>query len=176
MMELFKNLDFPLLDFLEVKTYPKGFTLLKQGKVCNHIYLIQSGSCRLFYYRQDKEVTSWFAFENETITSTSFFSRVSNDEILQTTEESTILQISHEKLQAVFKQYPQAERFARLNQEQIILQLDARLKGLQFQTAKERYEHLLTTFPQIMLRIPHHFVASYLGITPETLSRMRALR
>jgi ferredoxin len=117
----------------------------------------------LFYYRQDKEVTSWFAFENETITSTSFFSRVTNDEILQTTEDSTIFQISYEKLQAVFEQYPQAERFARLNQEQIILQLDARLKGLQFQTAKERYAHLLATFPQIMLRVPHHFVASYLG-------------
>jgi CRP-like cAMP-binding protein len=176
MQHLNHNSDLSLLEFAELKSYPKGFNLLTEGTVSKYIYQIQTGICRLFYYDNDKEVTSWFAFDGEIITSTSFISRRPSIETLQCLEDCTVLQISYEVLQDIFLKHPPLERFARLNQEQIIIQLEERLRGLQFKTAKERYDHLLLRFPSIMLRVPHYYVASYLGITPETLSRIRALK
>jgi CRP-like cAMP-binding protein len=176
MSENFSVLPPPLQEFAEVKTYPKGHRLVEQDKVGQHIFHILSGSCRLFYYQDSREITSWFAFENEAITSSSFFSRQPGAESVETLEPATVIQMSYEKQQALFAKYPEAERYVRLQQEQLIIRLEQRLKGLLFQTARDRYEHLLWVFPAIMLRVPHHMIASYLGITPETLSRMRAVR
>lgn len=176
MSENLSALPPPLQEFAEVRTYPKGHTLIEQDKVSQQIFHILSGSCRLFYYQDGREITSWFAFENEAITSSSFFSRQPGAESVETLEPATVIQMSYEKQQALFAKYPEAERYVRLQQEQLIIRLEQRLKGLLFQTAHDRYEHLLRVFPAIMLRVPHHMIASYLGITPETLSRMRAVR
>lgn len=176
MSENFSIIPPALQEFAEIRVYPKGHALVERDTVCQHIFHILIGSCRLFYYQNDREITSWFAFESETITSSSFFSRQPGDEFVETLEPTTVIQISHEKQQTLFVKYPEAERYVRLQQEQLIIRLEQRLKGLLFQTAHDRYEHLLKVFPSIMLRVPHHMIASYLGITPETLSRMRSIR
>lgn len=174
MSENFRPIPPPLLEFAEVKTYPKGHTLVGSDKVCQHIFHILSGSCRLFYYQDGREITSWFAFENETITSSSYFSRQPGSERIETLEPTTVIQSTYDQQQALFAKYPEAERYVRLQQEQVIIRLEQRIKSLLFQTAHDRYEQLMALFPSIMLRVPHYLIASYLGITPETLSRMRA--
>lgn len=166
--------DAALMAFVELKSYPKGHELLSAGQTSNYIFHILSGACRLLYNRDGREITTWFAFENETITTASYFSRVPGEECLQTLEPITCLQLSYSRQQQLFDQLPQADRYVRLQQEQLIIRLEDRIKGLLFRTAQERYDHLLTVFPTILLRVPHHMIASYLGIRPETLSRLRA--
>lgn len=173
-MNYFVNIDPLILEIATTKTYLKGDLLVKEGKVCNHIYYLQSGIARLFYNQKDKEVTSWFAIEGQIITSSSFITRSPSIETLQCLVNCTVLQIDYNDLQQLFKNHPQTEKFARIAQEQMIILMEARIKGLHFQTAKERYEHLLQTFPKEIFTIPNYYIASYLGITPETLSRIRA--
>ncbi|MFY8001358.1 MAG: Crp/Fnr family transcriptional regulator [Candidatus Kapaibacteriota bacterium] len=163
-----------LIDISERRTYSQGEIFVRAGMAANTVFFVEEGLCRLFYYKDDKEVTTWFAFENTTLATLSFLAQTPNDEYLQALEPSTLIAVPYNDLQQLYVRYPAIERLGRMFLEQMALHLGRRLKSLQFYTAKERYQELLHAFPTLPQRIPQHFIASFLGITPETLSRIRA--
>lgn len=157
------------------KTAGKGEVILNAGEQSHNLLFIESGFLRGYYFLEDKEITSWFASEGEFATCFySFISGESSFEKIQALEETELIEIPKEALQNIYKQFPETEHVGRILTEAYYLKLDGRFLSLHFKTAKERYHHLLKNSPSIIQRAPLGQIASYLGMTQETLSRIRA--
>lgn len=156
-------------------SFKKNEEILRNGKVCNHLYFINQGLMRGYYLLENKEVTNWLATENDFCTSYySFISRTPSYETLECTEKCEVEAISYVTLNKVYGMFPETERVGRLILEDYYSRLEERLISIQFKSAKERYEVLFRNRPQLLNRAPLGHLASYLGITQETLSRIRA--
>ncbi len=153
---------------------PKGSFIAIEGKVCNHVYFLEQGCLRGFYNLDGKEITYWFAFENNFVTSFfSFITRKPGMENIQLMEDSTLWAISHQHLQQLYHKHADMERLGRIMHERYYVMLEERFVSNHFKEARERYDNLITHAPHILQRVPLGYVASYLGITQETLSRIR---
>jgi CRP-like cAMP-binding protein len=121
-----------------------------------------------------KEITYWFAFENNFVTSFfSFITRKPGVESIQLIEDCTLWAISYDDLQRLYSQYTDIERLGRIMHERYYVMLEERFLRNHFKEARERYEHVMMNAPHILQRAPLGHIASYLGITQETLSRIR---
>jgi CRP-like cAMP-binding protein len=152
----------------------KGANLLTEGKVCRNLYFVESGALRGYYTLDGKEITHWFGFETDFVTSLhSFITAAPAIENIQLLEGSILWSISKESLMALLNRYHELERLVRIVYEKYYIQLEERLVNAQFKTAAERYESLLRQSPHIIERVSLGHIASYLGISQETLSRVR---
>jgi CRP-like cAMP-binding protein len=148
--------------------------LLTEGKICRHLYFVEQGALRGFYNLDGKEITYWFGFENDFVTSFhSFITQEPAVENIQLLEGSILWSISKDTLTKLFNQHHEIERLVRIAYEKYYIRLEERFVNAQFKTAGERYESLLQQMPHIPERVPLGQVASYLGISQETLSRIR---
>ena len=164
-----------LHDCFEQITLSKNEYLLTEGQVCRHLYFLEKGALRGYYNMDGKEVTHWFGFEEDFVTS--FYSFITGSmavENIQLIEGSILWAISKERLTALFNQYHEIERLVRIAYEKYYIRLEERFVNAQFKNATERYENLLQQTPHILERVPLGFIASYLGISQETLSRIRS--
>ena len=153
----------------------KGQYLLRAGERCSDLYFVERGLVRGFYFDDEKEITNWLAIDGEFATSFySFITRTPGFESIEVLEPSDLVYIQYDDLQRLYNDYPETERIGRIITENYYLKLDGRILGLQFKTAKERYDQLLEDNPLLIQRAPLGCIASYLGITQETLSRIRA--
>jgi CRP-like cAMP-binding protein len=153
---------------------PKNSLLITEGSVCHQLYFLEKGCLRGYYNLEGKEITHWFAFENNFVTSFySFISRKPGIDNIQLIEDATLWSVSFETLQKLYDQHQDIERMVRIINERYYVMLEERLISAQFKTATERYEHLLESSPYMLQRIPLGYIASYLGISQETLSRIR---
>lgn len=160
---------------LKKQTLFKNAILEKGGSVCHHLYFIEQGGVRGFYNLDGKEVTYWFAFENDFATTFySFIARKPGIETVQLLEDSIVWSISYDELQCLFDKHHDMERMVRIIYERSYIRLEERIIRLQFIPAKERYEQLLVETPQLLNRVSLGQLASYLGISQETLSRIRS--
>ncbi|MCL3781323.1 Crp/Fnr family transcriptional regulator [Prolixibacteraceae bacterium JC049] len=149
--------------------------LLRQGQKSNQLYFIEKGLIHTYYYHDDKEVTSWFYAEENFVTSWySFLSQAPSFEYLRALEDTTAHTITYSKLQQLYKECPAFERFGRILAEQNLAFLESYSKGYMFLSAKEKYDLLNATIPDITLRVKLGQIASFLGISQETLSRLRS--
>lgn len=158
------------------KTVPftKGDYILEEGKVCNYLYFVEQGCLRGYYNLDGKEVTYWLSTEGMFATSFySFISRKPSYETIRALEDSSLIAIHFDDLTSLYKDFHEIETLGRLVNERYYLQLEERTYALQFLSAKERYEKMLSNNPTWLQRISLGFLASYLGITQETLSRIR---
>lgn len=163
-----------LADNLEVLILPKKAFLLREGKVCRNIYFIQKGLARCFYIKDDKEVSSWFMKEGDVIISVeSFFTQQPSYENIQALEECELLCLNYDKLQLIFRDFPEFNYVGRVLTEKYYTLSEQRLYSLRMQRANERYAYLMNHYPELIQRVPSTFIASYLGITLETLSRIK---
>ena len=152
----------------------KNHILLKEGSVAHRIYFIKKGSARTFYYHDGKDVTSWIYREGQLITSWgSFFARTPSYENVELTEDSTVSSMSFDDLQKLYAEYSRMQQFGRIMVEEQMVFLDYFFKGFMFMTAREKYELLLSIFPSVTQRVNLGHIASFLGISQETLSRIR---
>jgi len=159
---------------IRVLELEKGTQLVKEGKLTNKLYFIYKGSAKAYHLKEGKLITDWFAFDNEFICAiTGYFLKGKSEHYIELTENSIILEFEREKLIKLSNKYHDFEKFSRKIITKIMLQLQKRVVYLQFSTAKERYHFLLNEYPEIELNISLGDIASYIGITQETLSRIR---
>ncbi len=155
-------------------TLPKNECLVTEGKVCRHLYFLEKGALRGYYQEDGKEITHWFGFENDFVTSFhSFITGQPSVENIQLLEGSILWGIAKERLNELLNQYHEIERLVRIAYEKYYIRLEERFVNAHFKTATDRYEDLLEHAPHIVERVPLGYIASYLGISPETLSRVR---
>lgn len=162
-------------DSFEQIVLSKNEYLVTEGKTCRHLYFLDTGALRGFYNLEGKEITYWFAFEGDFVTSFhSFITRQPAIENIQLLEGSILWSISREKLDRLMNAYHEIERIVRIAYENYYIRLEERFVNSQFKTAAERYEQLLQINPHWMERVSLGYIASYLGISQETLSRIRS--
>lgn len=156
------------------KDYSKGATLLEQGKFCKQLYFLKYGFARGYYYQNGKDITTWFARENDIFTSMyAFITQKPCFESIEFLEASTIISISYENLQKLYHSFSEFNIIGRLLTEKYYVELEERSLSLQLNSAKERYAKLLETQPYILQKASLGQIASYLGMSQETLSRIR---
>jgi CRP-like cAMP-binding protein len=169
------RLEAEIANIAKIKKVSKGHYLLRAGQRCNDLYFVDKGLLRGYYLDGDKEITNWLAIDGEFATSAySFITRVPSVESIEALEQCELTQIPYDDLQRLYLDFPETERIGRILTENYYIKLEGRLLGAQFKTARERYDQLLETNAQLVQRAPLGYIASYLGISQETLSRIRA--
>ncbi|WP_149243048.1 Crp/Fnr family transcriptional regulator [Dyadobacter sp. 32] len=154
---------------------PKGSQLLNNGDVCREFHFIERGIARAFYYKDGKDVTAWFAAENQIISAIdSLFAGKPSMYNIEALEDSIIWSLQYGQIEPVFQAFPEVERLGRILVTKNYLLLDERMKSFVFSNAEGRYESLLEVVPGILNRTKLGHVASYIGVTQETLSRIRS--
>lgn len=163
-----------LTDRLQELTFSKNDYLIKKGRVCSYMYFLEEGALRGFYHLNDREITNWFGFENNFVTSFhSYTTETPAHENIQFMEDSRLWAISKKDLTLLFDKFHEVERMVRIIYEKYYMQLEERYVNLQFKTAHELYAGLMEKVPEMLHRVPLGYISSYLGITQETLSRVR---
>lgn len=157
----------------QIEVAPKTI-LQNQYKVCSTIYFVEKGIARTFYYKDGKDITYWIALENDFVGSmSSFFLQEPSDKLVETIEPCVLWAFEYQKLETLFSTNQKFEKLGRLFSNYGISLLEQRFDNIHFNTAKQRYDILIEQQPELLLRIPLGMIASYLGITQETLSRIR---
>lgn len=175
LMPLSSDLRAFLSEKVFIRKVKKGEILISEGKICNQLFFIKKGFLRGFHYQNGKEITAWFGFENDFATATySFVSQRIEYENVEVIEDSILYVITHEDLDTIYQNHPEFNYVGRLLTEKYYIDLMERTLCLQFQTAKQSYDQLVATHPHILKRASLGHIASYLGISQETLSRIRA--
>ena len=158
----------------KILTFDKETIFVKDGQFAYKTYFIAQGSARAFYIKEHKDITDWFAFENDFISSiNSFFLNIPSPHFIEVLEPSILLEISKENVIRLSDKYIEFDRLGKVIVTKTMLQLQQRIVSIQFETAQQKYENLLKIRPDITQRAALTKIASYLGITLETLSRIR---
>jgi CRP-like cAMP-binding protein len=168
-----------LLEYLQSnikeREFPRKTLLLKEGKTSKEIHFIVKGLARAFYFKNDTDITSRMMRENELIlTVSSFFRQQPSLENIELVEDSILISLNHDQFQDIQKQFPPFNYITRIIMEHYYIVHEEHDYAMKMKTARDRYEQLLQTDPQIFQRLPLKHIASYLGMKPETLSRIRS--
>jgi CRP/FNR family transcriptional regulator, anaerobic regulatory protein len=164
----------PFLTALVRKQIPKGSYLMEVGQVCDYVAFIDKGLFRTYSIVKGEEVTHNFSFDGNFFTDyPSFITRQPTLENHQALEDAEVWMLSYEKMQAIYKSTPVWEKFGRMIAEFILIRIAERNRSMLFLSAEEQYLDLMKTRPKVIANIPQHYIASYLGIQPESLSRIR---
>lgn len=147
------------------------------GHTCRTVYFIKKGALRIYYLKDGVDVTESFEFENAIVArAESLFSGKPSKKAIQALEDTALIAINAPALFKLYDDYPSLERLFRKIFEDAYVKTVVRLESLQFHTAEERYQNLLKDHPYILQRVPLKYIASYLGITAVSLSRIRAIK
>jgi CRP-like cAMP-binding protein len=158
----------------KILTLAKETKIVKEGQFADKTYFIAEGSARAFYIKDGKDITDWFAFENDFISSiNSFFLNIPSPHFIEVLEPGIFLEISRENIILLSDRYKEFDRLGKIIVTKTMLQLQQRIVSIQFETAQQKYENILKIRPDITKRVALTHIASYLGITLETLSRIR---
>jgi CRP-like cAMP-binding protein len=159
---------------LVYRSVPKKFRLVSVGEVSREAYFINSGAARLLFEKEGEEISANFMFENNFIAALeSFLLQVPSRQAIETLEDCDLLVIGRQKLQELTAAYPKFNMFSKAIAEQAFILLQRRASSFILDSPEERYLNMLQQRPEILERVPQHMIASYLGVTPVSLSRIR---
>ncbi|MGZ5221408.1 MAG: Crp/Fnr family transcriptional regulator [Chitinophagaceae bacterium] len=162
-----------ITDKFKRKLVKKNNYILRQGDTCKDIVFVQTGCLRLYYMKDDIEVSVWFAFQQSSaIEIYSFISENPSDYFLQAIEDSEVLYLPKTELNKLYQYQPKMQEMMRNFWEDVILNLINRFTALQKDSAEKRYLDLLNK-PGYLEMIPQKYLASFIGVTPTSLSRIR---
>lgn len=174
---LSKEAEKAIAEISKVITIKKNTDLQPIGHTCKTIYFINKGVARIYYFKDGVDITESFAFENNIIARVeSLFTGKPSRKAIQILEDAEIVAINSTLLFKLYDKYPEIERLFRLIFESAYVGTVDRIEGIQFHTAEERYNALMKEAPDVIKRIPLKYIASYLGITQVSLSRIRGIR
>jgi CRP-like cAMP-binding protein len=165
------------IQHISIKSYKKKQLFAEAGKVCNYFGFVLAGSVRYYHIINGNNITGYFSFENEFVSSyKSFLTGEPGINYIQALEPTQIILISKKDMELVLANPMLAykmERFGRLIAEHYLICYEDRVTSFITQTPEERYLKLLETGRDILQRMPQHYIANFLGITPVSLSRIR---
>ena len=167
--------ELKLIDkFFEVRTLKKKEFLLQDGSICNFIGFIANGTIRHFHIKDGVEKTCDISFENSWVTDFQSFTRNTPGVMnLQAMEETTVLLIRKENLHKMYAECHIYETFGRIMAEQTAQRATEIAMSLSSEKPEERFQNLIKKQPDLFQRIPQKYIANFLGISPESLSRIR---
>lgn len=153
----------------------KGEFWIQQGTVCNQVAFLHTGKLRVHYLDEaGQETTCYFSTPGNFICSyTSFLTRTPSLESISAIEPSNLWIIHRNELESLSTEIPSIHIWRRVVAENLYIEMEKRVFKLQSKTASERYELLIKENPDIVLTVPLQYTASFLGITPQHLSRLR---
>lgn len=162
-------------EVISEEVYPKGYRLLNADKIERNIYFVKQGIVRAYTNSEGNEITFWFGREGDTVVSMrSYVDNRQGYENIELLEDGILYKLNVDALNNLFAQDIHIANWGRRFAEQELLKTEERLIARQFKTASERYEQLMNETPELLQRIQLSYIASYLGITQVSLSRIRA--
>jgi len=175
---VFTNAEWTLFsEQLYQRNLRKRDILVENGKICNEVGYILEGSLRFYFVKDGQEISNYFCFEGGLVSSySSFLKRTPSFPTIQAMEDASVICFSYAGLHQLLQNPLVAlkmERFGRLVAEYLICCYEERVVTFVTQSPEERYQELLQKQPNLLQRIPQHYIANYLGITPVSLSRIR---
>jgi len=161
-------------DILQLKTLKKKDMLLESGQICNFIGFVNSGVIREYAFQNGKESTVDFVAENQFIVDfPSFIRGTPSRQYLEALTAVDMLIFKKDALNAIFDKYKIWERFGRLIVEQVFCTMEEKRKNIISTTHEEQYRNFASAYPNVVQQVLQYYIASYLGLTPEHLSRIR---
>lgn len=161
-------------DLFHQKTYKKGDHLLSEGDLCRNITFIETGLVRYYIRKDGEERTNYFNKEGEFVCDyTSFLPKLPTMVNIQALEDCIVWNVSFDGIQQFYKKVTHGERFGRLAIEAVFVNIVAQIGSLYTDPPKARYRNFLLNYPGIVQRIPQYYIASYVGVKPQSLSRIR---
>jgi CRP-like cAMP-binding protein len=159
---------------IPIKTFKKGELLLKEGQISRESYFVIEGCLRKYYIMNGEEKTTEFYVEDDSVASLqSYKNKTPANHYFECVEESRLAVLSYDKEQELFKRVPKYETLCRMSMEDNFGEQQEALAKFIMSSPEERYKNLVDTRPDLLQRIPQYHLASYLGVKPESLSRIR---
>ncbi len=161
-------------EIMPVRMYPKGTILLRPGQIATECYMNLKGLVRRYIIIDGEERTTEFYTEEQPIASlVSYNQKIPADHYFSCLEDTTLVVLSYDNEQMLNKKYPHLEKLCRVTTEVDYGNHQSKMARFMTSSPEERYQHLMQTNPDLLNRVPQYHLASYLGIKPESLSRIR---
>jgi CRP-like cAMP-binding protein len=162
---------------IHIQSFRKREFLLQQGERCTFLAFIGEGAWRFYYEKEGVEKVTAFFFQGDFVTNyRSFLTGNASDHFIEAMSDSRVYVIAKDDLMRLYDRYQPIERLGRLIAESLYLTVAHRLDAFMHETPEERYAALVQRGSRLLQDVPQYMIASYLGVTPETLSRIRARR
>jgi len=163
-----------LQEHLQTRTFAKKEFLQRKGRYCNQIWFLETGIVGCFYEKSDKTLCAWFMKEGDLITSVpAFYQRIPAAESIRALDETSTYSLTYEQLQRCYTLFPGFNLHGRVLTEKYYVLAEERMRAFHYQRPLEKYRYLMEHFPELILRVSNTHLASYMGITLETLSRVK---
>ena len=164
-----------LIDHTERVVLPRRTMIMREGTVAKYTYLVISGFARGFIFREGRDITIWFASEGMSLVSMNgYMFATAGYENVELMEDCDLLKISNETLNRLFETNTELANWGRRMSDGVILKLERLFMERYYRSANERYNLLLEREPEIFRKVPLKHIASFLGISQVSLSRIRA--
>ncbi|MET4138212.1 Crp/Fnr family transcriptional regulator [Pedobacter sp. UYP1] len=156
------------------KIYKKGDFFLEEGRICKQVGFVVKGLMRYYINHDGEEKTYAFSQENDYVCNyESFLPQKPSSKIIQALEDSIVLAISYDDLQLLYANVSEGERFGRIAIEAVFIQLLQDINSFYTETPELRYERFLNAHADLQQRISQYHIASFVGVKPQSLSRIR---
>jgi len=155
------------------KKVSKGEKIFSKGKRSDFFYFLRKGSAKSYYFKDSKQICLWFAFDNDFLATISLYDGKVSNETVEMLEDSEVIQFRIDELKSLSKKNLEVSNLSLNMIKEHAVFLEYKLNKLQFMTGEERYFSLISDFPEILQKVSLTDISSYLGITRETLSRIR---